>query len=407
MLNKLKWYVQVLIIVMSTVQTAQSQLTSSPYSIFGLGTLEGNCAGTSNAMGGTGIAFLSRTSLNIVNPASYGGLDSLVTLFDIGLFAKYTSYNTKSNSQALFDANLKYFTMSFSAVPRLGTSFGIVPYSSVGYKINALSSIEGSNTEFNKTFSGDGGVNKVYLGNSYKIFNNLFLGVNASFLFGTITRTESSSDGSYVYLDKNTFSNFYLDYGLIYKITGKKWDYSVGIIYGNGKTLRTTSESSITTANSYEELKTQKNEFSIPRSFGAGLALSKNNFRAGFDYERKAWSEINFNRSLMETRNTNRYSLGIEYASLSDNRGINNAIYYRIGAQYSESYLIIDQNPINYRSISLGIGLPVSGMISVLNLSFEIGQNGTKNDGLIKESFYKLNIDISLKDLWFMKKLFR
>ena len=174
------------------------------------------------------ITFLSGTTLNIVNPASYGGIDSLITLFDIGSFAKYTSFSTKSKSQTLFDANIRYFTMSFKPVRRIGTSFGIVPYSSVGYKINVLSSIEGSDKEFYKTFSGEGGVNKVYLGNSFKVSNNLFLGVNASFLFGTISRTESSSEGTYSYQDKNLFSNFYLDYGLIYKIPGKKWTVVLG-----------------------------------------------------------------------------------------------------------------------------------------------------------------------------------
>jgi hypothetical protein len=104
-------------------------LLRSPYSIFGLGTLEGNCAGTTSSMGGTGIAFLSGTSLNIVNPASYGGLDSLITLFDIGSFAKYTSLYTKTESQTLFDANIRYFTMSFKPAQRLGpvlVSFHIV-----------------------------------------------------------------------------------------------------------------------------------------------------------------------------------------------------------------------------------------------------------------------------------------
>jgi hypothetical protein len=406
MFNKFKNFILLLIIVFCTFRTANSQLTSSPYSIFGLGTQAGNCAGTSIAMGGTGIAFLSGSTLNTVNPASYQGLDSLQTLFDIGLFAKYTSYKTKSSSQALFDANLKYFTMSFRPARRVGTSFGIVPYSSVGYKITTTSYIEGSNTEYNKTYEGDGGVNKVYLGNSYELSNNLFLGVNASFLFGSISRTEVSSDGLYSYKDKNTFSNFYLDYGLNYRIKGKGWDYSIGIIYGNGKTLRTNSESSITTTSSYEELKAQKKVFRIPRNFGAGLAVSNKSFRVGIDYEREYWSEINFNRSLMQTRNSNRYSLGLEFASFGNNRSNSNIIYYRFGAQFSESYLIIDQNPINYRSISFGTGLPVRGMLNVINISFEIGQNGTKNNGLIKENFYKLNLDISLKDLWFMKRLF-
>jgi hypothetical protein len=406
MYKRLKNDVLFLIVVFCTVETAHSQLTSSPYSVFGLGTQSGYCAGSSIAMGGTGIAFLSGATLNTVNPASYGGLDSLQTFFDIGLFAKYTSYRTKSSSQALFDANFKYVTMSFKPVSRIGTSFGIVPYSTVGYKINSVSYIEGSNSEYNKTYEGEGGINRVYLGNSYEISNNLFLGVNASFLFGSITHTESSSEVLYSYKDKNTFSNFYLDYGLNYKIRGHNWDYSIGIIYGNGKTLRTNSDSYIITKSSYEELKSQKNVFKIPRNYGVGFALSKKYFRAGLDYERANWSEVNFNRSLMQTRNSNRYSLGLELASYGSSGSSNNLIYYRFGAEFSESYLIIDQNPINYKSISFGTGLPVAGKLSVINISFELGQNGTKNNGLIKENFYKLNIDISLKDFWFMKRLF-
>jgi hypothetical protein len=407
MLNILKIYVLLLIFVFVPVGTAYSQLTSSPYSIFGLGTRDGNSAGTSSAMGGTGIAFLSGTSLNTVNPASYGGLDSLKTLFDIGLFAKYTSYRTKSGSQSLFDANLRYFTMSFKPAPGVGTSFGIVPYSSVGYKINTISIIDGSTSEYSKTFEGEGGVDKVYLGNSFKLSNNLFLGVNASFLFGSITRTEASSDGLYSYKDKNTFYNFYLDYGLNYKIKGNKLDYRIGIIYGDGKTLRTNSESYITTTSSYEVLKGKKKIFRIPRNFGAGLAVNNRYFRAGIDYEREYWSEINFNRSLMQTRNSNRYSLGLEFASLGSTRSSGNIIYYRFGAEFTESYLIINKDPINYRSISFGTGLPVKGMVNVFNISLEIGQNGTKNNGLIKENFYKLNIDVSLKDLWFIKRLYQ
>ena len=108
----------------------------------------------------------------------------------------------------------------------------------------------------------------------------------------------------------------------------------------------------------------------------------------------------------MQTRNSNRYSLGLEFASLGYNRSSNNIIYYRFGAEFTESYLVINKNPINYRSISFGTGLPVGGMLNVINISFEIGQNGTKNEGLIKENFYRLNIDISLKDFWFMKRLY-
>ncbi len=41
--------------------TLSAQITSSPYSIFGIGNTEGNSTGAGNAMGGTGIAFLTTT----------------------------------------------------------------------------------------------------------------------------------------------------------------------------------------------------------------------------------------------------------------------------------------------------------------------------------------------------------
>jgi len=79
-------------------------------------------------------------------------------------------------------------------------------------------------------------------------------------------------------------------------------------------------------------------------------------------------------------------------------------IFYRFGAEYSESYMIIKGIPVNYRSVSLGTGIPVKGFLSVLNLSFELGQNGTLQGGLFKESFCTFRVDISLKDIWFMKR---
>ncbi len=60
-----------------------------------LGYLESNSIGPSKAMGGTGIAFLSEKSINMTNPASYSGLDSLLSIFEIAVFGKYTMFSTE------------------------------------------------------------------------------------------------------------------------------------------------------------------------------------------------------------------------------------------------------------------------------------------------------------------------
>ncbi|MBK8883216.1 MAG: hypothetical protein IPN67_12780 [Bacteroidales bacterium] len=193
-------------------QSLSCQITSSPYSIFGLGSTEGTSTGINNAMGGTGIAFLSGHSLNLVNPASTAGLDSLFTIFEIGFDGKYTSYSTSRKSQSVFDANFKYIDMGFRVTPRWATSIGIAPYSTIGYSINASSDIEGTSLQYNKTYTGEGGVNKFFIGNSMKITKNLFFGVNAVYLFGNLTHSESSEDYDYELEEKSYLSNFNLNW---------------------------------------------------------------------------------------------------------------------------------------------------------------------------------------------------
>jgi hypothetical protein len=400
----IKTYTLIIVFLIILVNNVTSQITTSPYSIFGLGCVEGNSLGASKAMGGTGIAFLSGQSVNLLNPASYDGLDSLVTIFELGLFGKYTSFNTNKNNQALFNANFKYIAMGFRIFPRLVTSFGITPYSSIGYTIHTSSDIEGSNLEYSKTFSGEGGVNQSYLGASYKVTKDLIFGINASYLFGTVTHSESSESFYYSLKNLTYLSNFDINYGLNYQFVKKSWKYNIGLIYNNGKALTTKNVSTIITTSETEVLKSHSNKFKIPQTFGIGLAFKKDYFRGGIDYEMKRWKDIDFTNPLLKTRNTNRYSFGIEFPSLGIRNGGSNMIFYRFGAEYSGSYIIINNIPINYRAISFGTGIPVKGVLSVINLSLELGQNGTKKQGLFKENFCTFHIDLSLKDLWFVKR---
>jgi hypothetical protein len=404
MYKLIKTYILISLFFIISVNNATSQITSSPYSLFGLGSIEGNSIGANKAMGGTGIALLSEHSINFLNPASYGGLDSLFTIFEIGLFGKRTSYKTGTDSQTLFDVNFKYIAMGFRVSSKWATSFGIIPYSTIGYKINSLSTLGGSNLSYYKTFTGEGGVNQLYFGNSYNITKNLILGINAVFLFGTVTHSESSDSFVYSLKDLTYLSNFNINYGLNYQFGQKKWKYNIGLIYNNGKRLKTENVSTIITANETETLKSQTNKFSIPQTYGLGFAIKKDYFRGGIDYEMKKWKQIDFNNPLLETRNSNRLSLGIEFPSLGIRRGSSGMIFYRFGAEYCKSYLVIKDVPVNYKAVSIGAGFPLKGALSIINLSLELGQNGTKKNGLIQENFCIFHIDFSLKEIWFVKR---
>ena len=399
-----KIYALLFLFIVLQVHNSAGQATSSPYSVFGLGYLEGNSIGESKALGGTGIAFLSERSINFLNPASYSGLDSLISIFELGLFGKYTSFKSKEDHQSAVNANLKYVVMGFRISPRFATSFGFTPYSSVGYNINTTGSIEGTNQHYSKTFTGEGGVNQVYLGGSIRITKNLSLGANAAYLFGNITNTESASSYYFALRDVSYLSNFSFNYGLNYRFAIKEWNYKVGLIYARPKTLRTDNETTISTANQTEMIKGQSNKYSIPQNLGVGIAIGKEYFRAGIDFESSQWKDVNFSNPMLRTRNSNRYSFGVEFPSWSLRKGTGRMIFYRLGAEFRESYMIIDNNPINYRAVSLGAGLPLKGIPSVINVSLELGQNGTVSKGLFRETFVSLHLDMALKDLWFRKK---
>ena len=394
----------VIVLLLFGPGSLSSQTTSSPYSIFGLGYLEGNSIGPFKAMGGTGIARLSNRSINLMNPASYSGIDSLMSIFEVGVFGKYAIFSTSRDNQSLLNANLKYILMGFRIAPWLTTSFGFSPYSSIGYNINMDSPVEGTNLKFLKTFSGQGGVNQVYLGSSIKLLKNLSVGINAAYLFGNITRTESSTAFTYYLEDATYISNFNLNYGLHYQFNMKQWKYSLGLIYGNSKNLKTKNVTTIKTENETEILKNRKYKYSIPQNIGAGIALSKGYFSAGVDYEWSKWKDVKFTNSYLQTRNSNRYSFGVEFPSPGQNKGTGKMIFYRFGGEYRESYLVIDNTPIDYRAVTIGAGLPLKGILSVINISVELGQNGTTKNGLFKESFITLHLDMSLRDLWFMKQ---
>jgi hypothetical protein len=386
------------------VKTAFPQITSSPYSIFGLGTLVQNNIGTMEGMGSTGIALMSEYSINIHNPASYNGFDSLVTIFELGFFGSYTIFNSSDGNQRLVDASIKYVAMGFRLSSRMATSFGLTPYSTIGYNINTKSTIEGSKQLYDKIFSGEGGVNQLYLGSSYKITKNLVFGINATYLFGTVSHSESSEAFDYSLKNTTYLSNFNFNYGLNYQFEIKKLRYTVGLIYNHGKTLTSSSKSTITTNGESEILKSRTSLYKIPKTFGIGLGFEKGFFRGGIDYEIGKSDGFDYNNANLETRNSYKYSGGIEFSLPGARRGTNKMIFYRLGAEYSGTYLVLNGIPINYRAMSFGAGIPVAGALNVINVGLVLGQNGSEKEGLIGETFLTLHLGIALKEHWFMKR---
>ena len=384
-----------------------AQVKRSVYSMFGVGQLTDNSIGINKSLGGTGIAFQSGSSINYLNPASYLGIPPGSLAMELGLYGIYNISQKENTSQSAGNISISYFSASLYFTRWWAFSLGIIPFSSVYYVITSNSSINGELTSFKKEFKGSGGLNRVYFGNSFKVLDNLAVGFNASIIFGPITQTETalSSDNFTGYELKNerSASSFYLDYGIQYLIHKNNWLYTVGFVYGASTKINTSDVLQFTYNSTTDSLE-QENvlDIKIPTKLGLGISVNKQNiFRAGFDYEWGGWSKINFSNPNLDTKNSNRFSIGVEYSPNINNRDNNllSSLVYRFGANYKNSYMVIDKTPINSAGITLGIGIPFE-RFSMINFSLEYGREGTLNKGLVRNDYWTFYFNISLHELW-------
>jgi hypothetical protein len=404
-------YITVILFVFITT-IGYTQLTSSPYSIFAAGQMESSGFGVVSSMGGTGIAMSSDASLNAINPASYMALDSTTFLFEVGLFGKYSTFQSKNKTINKTDGNLKYLALGFRINKWWAASAGLLPYSAVSYSIDASGNIDGLQIRYPKVYSGSGGINRMYFGSSFKPVKNLSLGINASYLFGTIVQSESAPANYYFdawSIDKTRYlHDLYLDYGLQYTIRHKDMNYRLGVILGTKKKLNTRDKFDVSYLGDTVNLDNSFDNLYIPAKYGFGLAVEKaNRYRIGVDYENNQWSSIKLSNSLAATRNSERFSAGIEFTPTNKGMdpGLRN-LQYRLGANYTKSYLVVDNVPINSMSVTFGIGMPLRRDLSKINISLEYGQNGTTRNDLIFESYWLLHLNVSLHDTWFRRARF-
>jgi hypothetical protein len=398
-------------IICSTI-LAQNN-TTSPYSLYGVGDLEPAGFGKIQALGGAGIALSSRGFLNNTNPASYNGNDSTASLFEIGIFGKKTKFSSQYQSRTDFSANFNYLAMGFKVYKWWGMSIGILPYSSVGYKIVTPETIDGSNTPYIIVREGSGGLTECYLSNSFKLSKNLSIGIKTSALFGPLTQTESyyiNYSSSPAVLAENDFylHRIYFDYGLQYRFHLKGLDYSIGAVFANNQYLKSKQTDKMYLSNGDTLVLNSQalQDFNIPGKLGLGVAVSKNNkLTAALDYTVQFWSA---NQPLGEAANlvnTHAINFGMEYAP-SDylHKEYLKIMSYRIGGYYKETYLELRGQQIKQYGAVVGLGFPINNLHSLINVSCEIGQRGDNTNGLIKENYMLVHIGFTLIESWFNRR---
>jgi len=408
-------------------QDKNSASTSSPYSRFGIGTINGNSLGRSEAMGGIGIGTRYGFQINTGNPASYTAIDSMTFLMEFGISSKSTKYETADKKNGANDVNFNYLAFSMPIKKWWAASFGLMPLSEKGY--NIVSVDNNTNGYSSTTISGTGSLSKAFVGNAFKIGKNLSIGVNAWYLFGTLSDSYylnfpyDAATYDYLLEKKMTVHNFGLSTGLQYTWkTKNKNEWTFGAVFEPKQDMsskyvvheeRVLFRGSTTNTPIVDTLSHSEGNkgLTLPLSYGAGFSYSyKNRIVVGADVYHQKWNDVSFlgnSAQLQNMTNSTRYSSGIEITPDAFSiRSYWSRIQYRAGCFYENSYITINGQQINGYGVTFGLGLPFSRALSSLNISAELGRLGTTDNNLIRESYAKFTLHLLLHDRWFIKRKF-
>jgi hypothetical protein len=414
MINQIKLQTKQIIVFILILAggVAQGQNTVSPYSIFGPGEIQNKGFGTNKGMGGAGIALESGNYLNNLNPASYAGMDSLRLIVELGLEGKAYGINTSKDSYSGFNANLAYLALGFKYTPWLAGSFGVVPFSSIGYSIDRINYVEGLNQPYTSNYVGSGGISQFYFSNAARLGKHLSLGATVSYMFGSLIQEENLEQTEVVpdimIERKDYLRSVYFDFGLQYKFNTQRQTYSMGVTYAFKQSLNSNHIVNLYNSNStllqgYSE---KTDYLVVPQIIGAGAGVKGKKYSLALDYTFQGWAGIRYPIQYNEFVDSHKFAMGMELNPW-EHRAINSFYKnwtYRFGVNYESSYLTFGNSTIKDRSVTLGLGIPLYGALSKIDFSVTGGINGTVSNKLIQEKYLMFNLGVSLNEIAFIKR---
>lgn len=393
--------------------------TSSPYSFFGIGDVRYKGTAEMRAMAGIGVEQDS-IHLNLDNPASFANLK--LTVLSVGGGLATNKLKTATQSATTQRATLDYLAVGLP-MGKLGFGFGLIPYSSVGYKVESIAADESQNS---KRLTGTGGLNKVFVGAGYKITPSLSLGADLHYNFGKIETTslEFLSTIPVGTSEMNTaiLSGFNFNAGLMYqtKISAKMNLYS-SFNYSLESTLTSKNTSTIATVLIDASYNSSLVDTAADRvETGSMITPSKLTFGLGFGESKKWLVGAQFStRNAGQLGNTynsfpnvsyekyQKISLGGYYIpNYNSFTSYTKRLVFRGGLKYEKTGLVVNSQSINDLGLTLGVGFPVTGSFSNVNLGFELGKKGTTTSNLVQENYANFCLSLSLNDKWFEKRKF-
>ena len=409
---------------------AYAQGTNSPYSQYGFGDLTDQSVGFNKGMSGVAQGFRKGNEVNPANPASYSAVDSLTFLFDGGFSGQYTRFKENGTKLNGKNGGFDYVMGLFRVTRNFGVSFGVMPFSNIGYNYSSKERFEDVNTTITTTHNGSGGISQLYLGAGWRIIKPLSVGFNLSYLWGDYNMNITTSSTS----DINTLSKQYLASMSSYKLDigvqaelplNKDAQIVLGATFSQGHKFNgdprcliihrnTAINKSDTTSYSAGD------DLELPTAWTVGVAYNHGKkLRVGADFQMQHWAGIQYPDYVKAAsngsadyvmregllRDCQKVNVGAEWTPNPSGRKYLQHVRYRIGAGYTTPYYNINgqQGPKEFHA-SIGFGIPILNSInnrSIVNISAQWARRSAEN--LITENSFRINIGITFNERWFAK----
>ena len=408
------------------VSGAFGQNSSSTYSALGIGEFNYSGLTHNQGMGGLGISYGTGWHANVVNPA----LTTQNTVFNFQAAFNYDRNNVNNGSEtSLVDGGgLSYIALSLPIKSgKFTAGMGLGQITSVNYRLQVSSEVDNSDYIATNFLTGNGGISEAYLNFGFKLVKNLSIGVHGSYLFGSTIRNNQlivySEDFVEVgtpseYYERLTVSDLGFKAGLHYMIeTSDKSNIHLGAIYqklGDVKGTAFAKLAGIGEANDPDSdgdliANNETGSIYIPNRYGFGVSYEKmNKFAIGLEGQLQDFADYrNFFGDPLNLQAARKVGLGFQI--VPDYLNFDNIMKratYRFGLEWMQTPYMLNDINVNDIGINFGTSIPVN-QLSLVNFAVKVGQRGSLDNGMIRESYVNFTLGFSLNDnSWFYKRVF-
>lgn len=415
----------------------------SPYSMYGLGELRTPGTLQSRSMGGVGVAMRHTGVVNLLNPAAYSAVRPHSFLIDFEVegqnFYNAQKYGGQTLRNSYNSVNFHDIAFQLPIAKRLGLGFSLTPYSSVGYRMKQEvedDAVWGDIGRVQYQWEGDGDLTEVKLGLGWEPFKNFSIGAAAKYYWGDIQRTyrtavlENITGGGLITdatgVETYSISRFQAQVGIQWSpINNRKRNLTVGAAYDIGGDLSPEVTTTVKTGDVFTSVagdETERLALKLPHQVTAGVYYQTMRLALGADYTysnwrggNSCWAERSAAGFDVIYRNTHTVKLGVEYTpNRTDVRNVLKRWSYRAGVRYGNYCQSFGGVGIDEYAVTLGIGIPLRALGSVLgassvNLGVEVGRRGgfdriNEQIGMVRQTYFKFAVGVTLfGDYWFVR----